>query len=121
VFSRLATAWGNWRRAIVSLRQGLFRKSRPTEQEVETQPSQVAKQTNDRPVAPAGAQESGCCPDCMRTQNQKLEAMLKLMISPPVGRLIMAQPGETVKPESDTKPQSPADRPRKSADPDAGK
>ncbi len=96
---------------MVSLRHRLFPRTRETGQETVAQHSRahVSERVEDRPLAPAGEQKNLSCPDCVRTQNQKLEAMLKLMISPPVGRLIMAQPGGTVQQASDSQTSSPAD------------
>jgi hypothetical protein len=82
MLSRLATAWANRGRAIVSLRHRWFRKTHETERDIVAQQSCVSatERVNDRPSARTGKQKNLSCPDCIQAQNQQLETMLKFMI-----------------------------------------
>src|ERR1044072_3054384 len=80
--SRFLPAWTNRSRALANLRRRLSRPTGGTEREMVAQPShgRATERGEYRPLAPASEQETPGCPDCVRTQNQQLDTMLRLMI-----------------------------------------
>ncbi len=82
MLSRLATTLRNRRRAIVSLRHRLLRKTRESEQGVVAQHCLVPTTTrvDDCPLAPTGEQESLDCPEFIQMQSQLMTTMLNSMI-----------------------------------------
>lgn len=82
MLSRLAPTLRNYGRAIVSLRQRLFRRTRESEQGIGAQPEVVhyAQPADDRPFVARGQQVSLEHAEFIRTQSQLMETMLKAMI-----------------------------------------
>jgi len=82
MLSRLATTLRNHGRAMGSLRQRLFRRSRESEQGIGAQPDLVryAEPVDHPPFVPRGEQVSLDHAEFIRTQSQLMETMLKAMI-----------------------------------------
>ena len=82
MLSQLAATLRNYRSALVSLRQRLFRKTRESEQVV-VAPHRlvpVTERVEYRPLAPTGQGVSPDHAEFVRTQSQLMQTMLKAMI-----------------------------------------
>ena len=82
MLSRLTNAFANFSRAMMGLRQRLFRTTREAEPDNAPQPClvrRIAPEDGHRSVRPNDYKRPNCA-DLIRTQNQLVEAMLHSMI-----------------------------------------